>query len=284
MAQAEVEGVAAPIIVGGPVQEASPLRRHLRRIGLIINLKAVIVSGLAVGATLLCVRFGLVANFPLTLIATAIIFPIVFSISGAYKRRETALNHYGQIKAHGRAIYFAARDWLAESDPEILREAGELLGGLLTSCRTLFAGERQRMIENEATVYRDLSRLSLFIRSLRQKGLASGEVSRCNQYLSKIVVSFETMKHIYQYRTPLSLRAYSSIFIFVLPILYGPYFAHLATEYSRGLEYMMPVLFSLIFVGLENIQSHLENPFDQVGEDDIAINAEKFVERLKLEP
>ena len=57
-----------------------------------------------------------------------------------------------------------------------------------------------------------------------------------------------------------------------------------ATEYSKGLEYMMPVLFSLIFVGLENIQSHLENPFDQVGEDDVIINAEKFVERLASHP
>ncbi len=283
MAQLEAERLAEPGIAGGPAEEASPLRRVLQRIGLIINLKALFVCGLAVGATLACSHFGLIADYPLTLIATAIIFPIVFSISGAYKRRETALHHYGQIKAHGRAIYFAARDWLAESDPETLREARELLGGLLQSCRTLFAGTRQEMIGNEDAVYRDLSRLSLFIKTLRQKGLATGEVSRCNQYLSKIVVSFETMKHIYQYRTPLSLRAYSSIFIFVLPILYGPYFAHLATEYSPGLEYMMPILFSLIFVGLDNIQSHLENPFDQVGEDDITINAEKFRERLALD-
>ncbi len=42
----------------------------------------------------------------------------------------------------------------------------------------------------------------------------------------------------------------------------------------------MPVLFSVILVSLDNIQDHLENPFDQVGEDDVAINAEKFVARL----
>jgi hypothetical protein len=35
-------------------------------------------------------------------------------------------------------------------------------------------------------------------------------------------------------------------------------------------------------MSLDNIQEHLENPFDQIGEDDIVINAEKFVERLEL--
>jgi len=44
----------------------------------------------------------------------------------------------------------------------------------------------------------------------------------------------------------------------------------------------MPVLFTAILVSLDNIQEHLENPFDQIGEDDIAANAEKVVERLGL--
>lgn len=280
MAHTEREKPA--LTTSGQPRPPSTLRRYAGRVALIINVKAIVVSGLAVLSTLLCGRFGFLADFPLTLIATAIIFPIVFSINGAYKRREIALGHYGQIKAHGRAIFFAARDWLAEADQETLHRAGETLGGLMANCRSLFGGPVDRMDENEAAVYRDFSKLSKFIKLLRKKGLASGEVSRCNQYLSKMIVAFESMKHIYQYRTPVSLRAYSQIFILVLPILYGPYFAHLSTEYSRGLEFMMPVLFSLIFVGLENIQAGLENPFDQVGEDDITINAEKFVERLDI--
>ncbi len=44
----------------------------------------------------------------------------------------------------------------------------------------------------------------------------------------------------------------------------------------------MPILFPLVLVSLDNIQEHLENPFDQVGEDYIIINAEKIVERLDL--
>ena len=125
-----------------------------------------------------------------------------------------------------------------------------------------------------------VSEISGFIKTLRGRGLASGECSRCNQYLSKMIISFETVKHIYQYRTPVTLRAYSDLFIFLLPVLYGPYFAAASMDYAPGLEFVMPVLFSIILVGLDSIQAHLENPFDQIGEDDITINAEKFIERL----
>ena len=43
----------------------------------------------------------------------------------------------------------------------------------------------------------------------------------------------------------------------------------------------MPALFAVILASLDNIQAHLENPFDQIGQDDVTINAEKFMERLK---
>ena len=83
----------------------------------IINLKPLIISALAVASTYFCIEYSITADYPLTLIATAVIFPIVFSINSAYKRRESVLDDYSLIKAHGRAIYFASRDWLADGDP-----------------------------------------------------------------------------------------------------------------------------------------------------------------------
>lgn len=254
---------------------------RLKKILIILNLKALIVTVLAVASTWLCLRYDIKADFPLTLIATAIIFPIVFSIGGAYKRREVALDKYSSLKSHGRAIYFATRDWLDDPDDETLKKARALLGQLLTSCREMFVAPVSEMRTNEEKVYKDFSDLSKFIRTdLREKGLASGEVSRCNQYLSKMFMAFESIKHVYQYRTPVTLRAFSDFFITVLPPLYGPYFAYIAVDYSPGLTYAMPILFALVLTALDNIQEHLENPFDQVGEDDLYINVEQFVRRL----
>jgi len=253
----------------------------MKRIFLIFGYKAISICLLSTLTTYFCIKFEILAEFPLTLIATAIVFPIVFSINGAYKRREEALKNYGDLKSHGKSIYFATRDWLENPSQDTLKNCRDMLEALLQNCKTLFSSPVESLRENEEIVYSTFSKLSKFIKTeLRGGGLPSGEVSRCNQYLSKMLVAFENTKHIYQYRTPRTLRTFSTVFIFLLPIVYGPYFAQQATLYSDHVTYAMPILFSLIFVSLHNIQSQLENPFDGVGEDDILFNAELFKNRL----
>ena len=254
----------------------------LRSLGKVINLKSLLISALAFGSTLFCLRFGIVADFPLTLIATAIVFPLVFSISTAYNRREKALEEYGSIRAHGRALHLAARDWV-DSPKQPHRDAiRDTLGELLSACRDLFTGPKDQAPGHEASVYRCFSRLSEQVRQLRGDGMAPTEVSRCNQYLSRMMTGFESLKNIYDYRTPRSLRAFSDFFILLLPVLYGPYFAFQALNFRSELFWIMPVLFALILVGLANIQDHLENPFDQIGEDDVAIDPGRFADSLAV--
>lgn len=258
------------------------VQRQLRSFFSIIDHHTAAIVVLAVISTWVCRRQEWFAEFPLTMVGTAIIFPIVFSIGGAYKRREGALDDYGNMKAHGRALYYATRDWIEDTDAELQTEIKAHLFELLDGCRDMFTAPIRDLPQTERRVYAAFSDLSLFVKKLRTRGLPSGEASRCNQFISKMIISFENVKHVYQYRTPTTLRTYSKVFIYVLPVLYGPYFAAIAQEYSDGLAYVMPVLLSVVLVSLDNIQEHLENPFDQVGEDDVFINAEKFVDRLAL--
>lgn len=255
--------------------------RTIRSLTSVINLKSLLISALAVFSTWLCLRLRITADFPLTLIATAIVFPLVFSISTAYNRREKALEDYASIKAHGRALHLAARDWLPTSSTARMLTVESSLAVMLGACREMFTRPLAEMPAYEAQVYRTLSDLSLLGVAFRADGLPPTECSRWNQYLSRIINSFENIKHIYEYRTPRTLRAFSDFFILLLPILYGPYFAFQADHFSRELFYVMPVLFALILVGLANIQDHLENPFDQIGEDDVAISPERFVASLR---
>lgn len=255
--------------------------RLIKRVALIINYKTLIITFLAIASTAFCLHFHIKANFPLTLISTAIVFPIVFSIGGAYKRREVALDEYGSIKAHGRALFFAVSDWLENPPQELKTELKTHLAGLLNSCKLIFTHPVSELERNEKEVYDSFRQLSLFVKTMRKHGLPSGEASRSNQFISKMMISFERIKHIYQYRTPRTLRTYSDIFIVILPIIYGPHFAENITSFNFGLQYAVPVLFSVILVALDNIQCHLENPFDQQGEDDVDINVEKFIRNLE---
>jgi hypothetical protein len=97
-----------------------------------------------------------------------------------------------------------------------------------------------------------------------------------------MITAFENTRNIYEYRTPRTLRAFSDFFILLLPVLYGPYFAYQAEQFLPDYFFLMPVLFSLILVGLANIQDDLENPFDQVGVDDVAIDPDRFIASLDM--
>ena len=150
------------------------------------------------------------------------------------------------------------------------------LVGIYAAVKNLFTSGSKNAAENDSTINQTITALSKLILRFRDLGLPSGELSRANQYISKIEVAVENMKAIYYYRTPITLRAYSRVFIYSFPVMYGPYFVHVSQQYSHGLEYMMPIVFSFILVSLDNIQEHLENPFDQIGEDDIKFDVDAF--------
>ena len=244
----------------------------------IINWQTFIIIIISIAATYFCRVYDYTAKFPLTLIGIAVVFPLVFSINSAYKRRELALKHYANLKGNGRAIFFASRDWIEKPDSIKKQELKSVLEILFFEINKYLHSKNDIKPENE--VLSAFRKMSLAIKDFRIQGMPSGEVSRSNQYLSKMLISFEELKHIVQYRTPLTLRAYSKVFINILPVIYGPYFADVTSEKSLGMAFVLPVLFSLILVSLDNIQEHLENPFDNVGEDDVSINAKKFIAGL----
>ena len=80
------------------------------------------------------------------------------------------------------------------------------------------------------------------------------------------------MKNFSLYRTPLTLKFSSRGFLNIFPILFGPYFAHLATSHYPAIGYLVALVYSVVLVSLDNIQSDIENPFDQNGFDDIKLD------------
>jgi len=231
------------------------MKKTLKSFSLIINYKTFIVTALSVLSSYFCFTYELTARFPDMLVGIAIVFPVVFSIGSAFTRRETALQRYSDFKGHIIAIYYAMRDWTAS----------EKENNLPARLRNL--------------IYEIMS-LARVTMEMRSHGVQSGEISRVSQYVSKLIIAFDNMKIVHHYRTPITLRAYSKVFIYIFPVIYGPYFASTFHDFSSHLEYVMPVLYSFILVSLDNIQDHLENPFDDVGEDDIIIDAEETKEFL----
>lgn len=248
------------------------MKRVLKSFFLIINYKTLIITTLSIISTYTCYHLGLTAKFPDMLVGVAIVFPVVFSIGSAYNRRETALQRLADFKGHAIAVYYATRDWTTQKENDLPLRVRKLVGEMNELMRSMFISDHKTAWEeNERRMYDYFSKLSGITMELRQYGVQSGEISRVSQYISKMIIAFDNLKIIHVYRTPITLRAYSKVFIYVFPIIYGPYFASTFHDFSAQLEYVMPVLYSFILVSLDNIQDHLEHPFDEVGEDDIKI-------------
>jgi hypothetical protein len=257
------------------------MKRVLKSFFLIINYKTLIVTALAVISTYICFRLGLTAKFPDMLVGVAIVFPVVFSIGSAYSRREGALQRFSDFKGHAIAIYYATRDWTQDQNHDLPNRVRVLVNEMTVLMRLMFTSKHvAEWKANEKKIYVYFSQLSRLAMEMRNHGVQSGEISRVNQYISKMIIAFDNLKIIHDYRTPVTLRAYSKVFIYVFPIIYGPYFASTFTDFSAHLEYVMPVLYSFILVSLDNIQDHLEHPFDEIGEDDIRIDESEIIAHM----
>jgi hypothetical protein len=249
------------------------MKTIFRSLFLIINYKTGIITALAIVSSYICFHNGLTAKFPDMLVGVAIVFPVVFSIGAAYSRRETALQRLSDFKGHAIVIFYAMRDWTSDKDHNLPERMRALIGRMFRQMKSMYQTKADpAWQENEKKMYDMFSELSLLTMEMRDHGVQSGEVSRVSQYVSKMILAFDNMKIIHHYRTPITLRSYSKFFIYSFPIVYGPYFASTFHDYSASLEYVMPILYSFILVSLDNIQDHLENPFDDVGEDDVQID------------
>jgi hypothetical protein len=258
------------------------MKRVLKSFFMIINYKTIVVTVLSVVSTYLCYRMELTAKFPDMLVGVAIVFPVVFSIGSAYNRRENALQKFSDLKGHAIAVFYATRDWTTDKNNELPNRVRTIVNSLILEMRGMFVTkDKVKWQTGEKKVYQYFSELSRLTMELRNHGVQSGEISRVSQYVSKMIIAFDNLKIIHDYRTPVTLRAYSKVFIYVFPIIYGPYFASTFHDFSANLEYVMPILYSFILVSLDNIQDHLEHPFDEIGEDDIRIDEREIVDYMQ---
>ncbi len=59
-----------------------------------------------------------------------------------------------------------------------------------------------------------------------------------------------------------------------------PYFADLSDKYFFSLGFLVAAFYSLILVSLDNIQEELENPFDEVGVDDVNLRVAEQYQKI----
>lgn len=262
---------------------ARPRLYWLRIFTRVFDAHVLTVAALALLATWLSIRLGIRADLPSEIIAVAVVFPIVFSINAAYKRREDALRFLGRIRGSTHALWLAHRDWPEVGGAEHAERAAQLGRALDASiCATI--SERRPDPVAIAAVTERIDEMSLSVKALRAAGVAASEISRANNYIASILADFENLRSVVEYRTPAALRAHSKVFLNLSPILYAPAYAQLAAEGGSALGYVVAATVAVVLVGLDNIQDGLEHPFDGRGGDDVLLGIDGLTPQEQAQP
>lgn len=237
----------------------------------IVELNTFIIPILSMACTFLCRRSNFIFEIPTNLVGLAVIFPLVFSIASAYKRREDALKNFAVLKSSLASLYLMHRDCIY-SDGKPAKDHINLVHHLLECLAVCLQSAGSKQAEASRNIYQVFQAFSHCHQEMLQRNIPAPYVAIANTFLHKAIGSFEHMKHIACYHTPAALRAYSRIFLLAFPILFSPYFAGIDLEDTNTSGYFVAIFYSIVLVSLDNIQDHLENPYDGIGLDDLHLD------------
>ncbi len=221
---------------------------------------------ISVIVTYISIHFNLGYNLDLTLLSIAIIFPLVFNIRGAFRRREKALQYLSKYRSALVTISFYLMTSTDMSEEDKKRTL-DILGRISDeTVRHLKDNE-----ENVEAVDQAIHDFHSHIKEL-EEFIPRRIQDRVFRYMNDMQEGFENVFAINIHRTPRALKAYCLIFIYIFPLIYAPTIIYnIGSTHNDIAVYFIVVVTEFILIALYNIQDHMEYPFDDIGVDDIKL-------------
>ena len=237
----------------------------------IINYRTIISLAIAIVTLFFAYKFELNFNIDLTLLSIAIIFPLVFNIRGAFRRREKALEHLSQFRSALKTIHN-----LFMSNPNLVEENKQELTNILSEISDKTIDHLRNNTENTIELDQCINKIFDFINT-NQDQISSRLKDKIFRFVSDLHESVENLNAIHVHRTPISLKAYCEYFIYIFPFIYSPAIIYkIGVESPVWITYFVVIFSQFMLISLYNIQDQLEYPFDDVGMDDINLEVFRF--------
>ncbi|NNK87147.1 MAG: hypothetical protein HKO90_02590 [Flavobacteriaceae bacterium] len=217
--------------------------------------------------TFFCYELNIVYSVDLTLLSIAIIFPLVFTIRGSFRRREKALEHLSEFRSTVKTVmYFFMIN--PQLDEENKKHASAILLDINSKVLDHLSSHNNSLkVVDEIT-----NQIYNFVLSHNEQ-IPRQIRDRIFRFMKDMHESIENLHAIHIHRTPISLKAYCKVFIYIFPLIYAPTIISNLGEFApEWITYFVVVLTEFILISLYNIQRQLEYPFDNVGMDDINLD------------
>ncbi len=207
-----------------------------------------------------------------TIMSIAIVFPLVFSITSAYQRRQEAITVFAEFrnKIIDLTNIFYAVDKIKKED------YSALFSSLMDAQNILIDYLKNPNTTKEFNALREKRKEILILIDTHKSRFNEREKDSLIRVKNELFLSAEKIRGIKIHGTPISLRKYCLIFIYLSPLLYNSQLIVARAGIGINLETIISLLFSLVvsfvLMALYNVQDYIENPFDQKGLDDLKID------------
>ena len=205
------------------------------------------------------------------MLSIAIIFPLVFTIRGSFRRREKALQHLSKFRSALKTVHY-----FVMSNKELSPESKKEMTDILLNISEQTMDQLKNNGDNTKELDDIIDKVLTFIVANDQT-VSKNLKDRTFRFMKDLHESIENLHAINTHRTPISLKAYCLVFIYIFPLIYAPTIIFdVGLENNQAITYFIVILTEFILVSLYNIQDHLEYPFDDVGLDDINLDTFKL--------
>ena len=241
----------------------------------VLNYRIVIILIETILIYFLYDKYKIDIKIDFTIISIAIVFPLVFSITSAYQRRQEAIALFSEFrnKIIDLTNIFYAVDEVNKKDYVSLFNKLVLVQTDLNNYLINTSSD------NDFGVIREKRKEVLLFIDSHKKLFNEREKDSLIRVKNELFLSAEQIRGIKIHGTPISLRKYCLIFIYFSPLLYNSQLIETSSGTGFQLESIVSLMFSLVvsfvLMALYNVQDYIENPFDQKGLDDLNIEAMK---------
>lgn len=199
-------------------------------------------------------EYQITIDFDISIVSIAIVFPLVFSITSAYQRRQEAIGLFLDFrnKIIDLTNIFFAVDKIEKKDYDLL--FNKLFGIQASLINYLTKEDSNDIFEQIRQERKDVLRII----DDRKKLFNEREKDSLIRVKNELFLSAEKIRGIKIHGTPISLKKYCLIFIYFSPLLFNTQSILNKTPFDLNIESSLTLLFTLVMsfvlMALYNVQ------------------------------
>ncbi len=143
----------------------------------------------------------------LTLIGIAMIFPLVFTIRGSFRRREKALEHLSEFRGSIKTL-----DYFFKSNLKLTEEDNAEVSEILLKISNNLMSQLKNNSHETARLDGNIDELYVFVQD-HKDSISCKREEKIFRLMQDLHETIENVHAINVHRTPISLKAYCLIFI-----------------------------------------------------------------------